>query len=94
MRSITLIVQEEKKLTSYNFFRIIGMDDESATYRLVNNDEGGFKPLKDFEGTMQQNAQNLLRYFHFERGSKIIRVTGDEELGSYMQNLIKQSHLR
>ena len=70
MRSITLLVKEEKSLISYNFFRTIGSDDEGATYILVNNDEGGIQPLIEFEGTMQHNAQNLLRYFHSEKDLK------------------------
>ncbi len=91
MRAITLVIKQDKKLVSYDFFRIIGNDDENAKYGLVSKNEGGFIPIIEFEGTMESNARNLLKYFQSEKGFKIIRVTGDEELVNYIKDLIRQS---
>lgn len=91
MRSVNLTVNEDEKITSYNFFRTMGDDDGCATYILVSNDDGGIIPIIKFEGTMEHNAQKLLEYFHSQTRIKIIKVTGDEELGNYMKMLIMNS---
>ena len=86
MRAISLIVNEDGQIKEYDFLRVDGSDYENATYRLLLKLDGGFHTIRDFQGTMEQNAKELSSFFRNKKNSKIIDISGDFDLKQIVNN--------
>ena len=80
MRAIDLCVEINGEIFNYKFLRMEGSDDDGAIYRLILYLNNGIQTVRDFHGTMEENARELSLYFRTQKNCNILELSGDIDL--------------